>query len=601
MYILGYSGLNDAKNYKKNAMPGLSPQEYLITQGLDSAAALLCNGIIVAAAEEERFIGKKHTEQFPLRSIQYCLQQAGIGIEEISAVCHGFNYTEYQSVFDRTEYDQNCFKNALAPQAQYPHWQKFFPQLKIEQLFVPVQHHYAHAASAFFPSGNSEALVLVADGMGEVDSISIFYGHDNQLKLLKSYDLLSSIGMLYSMVTFHLGFSLNSGEGKVMGLAPYGDPRRFEAFFNECVDLEPNGEIIINGFLKNKTLLDRETYRPFREWLTEKTIPCRHPESPVEQVHKDLAASLQACLNRALMHILNHWQKITRQRRLCYAGGVALNCTTNGLVYRSGLFDDIFVQAAAGDDGAALGAALFHYHANLGNISKRISRELPFYGPDASLVQDIKISLHDHPKLKYELLERDQLINKAAELMAEGQIIAWVQGRMEFGPRALGHRSILADPRDPHMRDKINRIVKKREGFRPFAPSVKREKAHEYFDVPENENFPYMLFVVPVREQYQAHLPAITHVDGTARIQTVDKNEHRDYWRLIDAFEALTGIPIILNTSYNVRGQPMVCTVADAIETFSNLEIDALFIGDFMITKVQRENPINLDSAVATY
>jgi len=588
MYILGYSGLNDAITFKKQALPGLVGQEYRISQGLDAAAVLLKDGIVVAAAEEERFIGIKHSEKFPVNAIKSCLAEANIKITDISHICHGFDYTEYRPLFEKDEFNRNYYQTVLAPSAQMKLFQAYWPELEIERLFIPVKHHIAHAASAYYPSGHDEALVLVADGMGEVDSISLYLGKQNQLKRIKRYDLLSSLGMLYSMVTLHLGFSINSGESKVMGLAPYGDAHRFEAFFSECITLKAEGEVFIEGFLKNISSMDRETYRGFRHWIAEKTIPPRKPDEPLEQQHKDLAASLQKALNIALLHTLQHWQAQTGLRKLCYAGGVALNCTANGIIQRSGLFDDVYVQPAAGDAGTALGGPLYHYHHALNHVERDKPQRLPLFGPTPKLNTDLLDSYQEDflkQKITYQELTPDLLLEQTATLLSQGKVIAWVQGNMEFGPRALGHRSLLADPRNPKMRDKINHIVKKRESFRPFAPSVKREKVHIYFDVEEGSDFPCMLFVMPVRSDYQTQLPAITHEDGTARIQTVDKNEHPFYWQLLDKFEEKTGIPVLLNTSYNVRGQPMICTAKESIDAFLTINIDALVIENFIFYK----------------
>ncbi len=578
-FILGYSGLNDALVFKKEYFRDLTTQECRIAQGFDAAAALFNNGRLIAAAEEERFIAYKHTEKFPKNAIEFCLQQAGIKITEVDAICHNFDYGAYKDFFQQNEYCRGYYQKVADPRLQQTYFKAHWPELSVENLFFPVKHHFAHAASSFYPSGFNEALVLVADGMGELDSISIFNGNNNHLTLLEHYNVFSSLGMLYSMITRHLGFTINSGEGKVMGLAPYGNPDRFAMFFSECVQLVEEGEIFISGFLKNKTLLERETYRGFSQWLAEKTFPARLSEQPLLQHHKDLAASLQQTLNKALLHLLNYWQKKTGLGRLCFSGGVALNCTANGFIFKNNSFEDIYIQPAAGDAGTAIGAALYHCHQVLNLKCEETPQVLPLFGPTPQLdVLDKKLLGHD--------LEMDELIEKAATLLAQGKVIGWVQGKMEFGPRALGNRSILADPRDPGMRDKINKMVKKREAFRPFAPSVKLEKAHLFFEIPENKAFPTMLFTVPVRAEYKDLFPAITHVDGTARIQTVAKSEHPLYWRLIDQFEAKTGCPMLLNTSFNIRGQPIVRDAQEAINTFLNMNIDALFIENKFFEKI---------------
>lgn len=590
MYIIGFSGLNDALSFKRKNIKDLSEQEYRISQGMDSAAVLIQDGIVIAAVEEERLSGVKHTEKFPFASINFCLDQAGITINDIDYICHGFNYADYKYFFQRNEYLLKYFQAALDPAVQIQHLNNLWPGVNFAKKFIPVRHHAAHAAGAFYPSGFSEALVLVMDGMGELDSISVYRGKNNRLELLKTYNLLSSVGMLYSMVTCHLGFSINSGEYKVMGLAPYGDPLQFAAFFSECVSFEPEGEIIIQGFHKNKSFLDWETYRGFSEWLTLHTFPARSPESPLEKKHMNLAAALQSTLNNALLHICKHWGKSTGLNKLCFAGGVALNCTANAYLYQQRVFKDMYIQPAAGDAGTALGSALYHYKHTLQQSGNDTPQRLPFFGPTSQIEKLLRNEKKwiESLEITVSQFSMEEMINIVAEKLSHGKIVAWMQGETEFGPRALGHRSILADPRDPNMRQKINRIVKKREAFRPFAPSVKSEEAHHYFCIsPEDAKlFATMLFVVPVREGFKEKLPAITHVDGTARVQTVDRKEHPIYWSLLDAFEKITKIPILLNTSFNINKQPIIASAKEALMTFADSEIDLLCIDNFIFSKL---------------
>lgn len=594
MYVLGYSGLNDAMTFKRLNMSGLTEQEYRISQGMDAAAALIKDGVVIAAAEEERFTGVKHTEQFPKSALKFCLATAGVSISDVDYICHCFNYPEYKYFFQQTEkpYLFKYYQEALDPAVQIQHLNSLWPGVNFEKKFIPVQHHRSHAASAFYPSGFSEALVLVMDGMGELDSITICRGKGNRIEVLKNYSLLNSIGMLYSIITLHLGFSINSGEYKVMGLAAYGDPNRYAAFFSECVSLEPEGEILIRGFYKNKTSLDWETYRGFREWLTENTFPERKPEEKLAQHHMDLAAGMQMILNKALLHICKYWQNITRLNYLCYAGGVALNCTANGYLYHQKLFKNIYIQPAAGDAGTAIGSALYHYKHNLQQSGTDLPQRMPFFGPTSQIDQFLneeKKWMADH-HIVCKKINSDELVHFAAENLAQGKIIAWVQGELEFGPRALGHRSILADPRDSTMREKINRIVKKREIFRPFAPSVKSEKAHYYFEIEEKDAalFNTMLFIVGVRDPFKEKLSAITHVDGTARLQTVDQLHNPLYWKLLHAFEEKTGLPILLNTSFNVNKQPMIAFAKEALTTFAESEIDLLCMDNFIFFKIRK-------------
>lgn len=585
MFILGYSGLSQSAEYRKNSIqqwPDADPNEY---QGMDAAAVLIRDGEIIAAAEEERFVGVKHTHQFPINAINFCLQQAQITVEHVEAITHGFNYMPVKDFLLNEKYMRGFYQQVADPNLQKEQLETYFPGAKLGQKLVSVTHHDAHAASAFYPSPFEQALVLVADGIGELHSISVYQGEGNKLTLLKNYDFLSSLGMFYSLITSHLGFKVNSGEYKVMGLAPYGDPSRFSDFMQECIELQDNGGVFIKAFLKDKLAEDKIHHHGFFTWLSEQTgIAKVEPETELSQEHKDLAAALQQRLNQAVLHIVRYWQQQTNAEYFCYAGGVALNCTTNGEILRTGLFKDIYIQPASHDAGTALGSALYHYFQTLQQTRRIRDKELPFYGPHLSRHSKLEVLDSNRSKLHYIELSDEELYQQAAQMLAEGKVIAWMQDNMEFGPRALGNRSILADARNPEMRDKLNNIVKKREGFRPFAPSVKLTAAAKYFEVDECREFPYMLFTVPVREEYRQLLPATTHVDGSSRLQTVAES-HKKYWKLLDQFEKITGVPIVLNTSFNVRGQPMVCNIAHGISTLLNTNIDALFVDNFKVIK----------------
>lgn len=581
MYILGYSGLNNSAAYRQDIIaqyPDADPYEF---QGMDAAAVLLCDGKVIAAAEEERFTGVKHTHTFPIHAINFCLQQANITIDEVDYFAHGFNYEPYRSLLERNDFSRTFFHKVAKPALQQELCEKYFPGIDINNKFSAVGHHDAHAASAFYSSDFTKSLILVADGIGEVDSISIYQGDGSNIVALKHYDFLSSIGMLYSLVTHHLGFKINSGESKVMGLAPYGSREKYRHVMQECVELGPNGSVLIKAFLKDKTPEERITHAGFYTWLAEQTLPALEPGSDISQAYKDLAAALQECLNRCLLHVLTHWQAKTKADNLCYAGGVGLNCTANGEILRSGLFKKMYVQPAAGDAGTALGAAQYQYYQTLGNPRVNVVG-LPLFGPTLNRDNQLELLATYQKELEYVELSDEQLFQEAASMIADGKIIAWMQGKMEYGPRALGNRSILADPRRDDMRERINKIVKKRESFRPFAPSVKLSAAEKYFEVKTSEAFPHMTYIVNVRPEFQSHLPAITHVNGTARIQTVDET-HQRYWQLLNTFESITGLPMLLNTSYNVRGQPMVCSTAEGLKTFLFTELDALFIGNFKV------------------
>jgi len=369
-----------------------------------------------------------------------------------------------------------------------------------------------------------------------------------------------------------------------MGLAPYGDPDRYQAAFADMVDLRPGGTLRIPILRLNQTRDERENYLKSREWLAANLLPARDPEGEITQEHRDAAAGLQACLNRAVAHICGHFASITGQRKLAMAGGVALNCTANGLLMRSGLFDEIFVQPAAGDDGAALGAALFRASLRAPLDYRRMPTPLlgPEFGQPA--MAEALAEFADRVKVRH-FDDFAGVARSAAERIKHGEVIGWYRGRMEFGPRALGNRSILADPGHPEMRDRINAMVKMREAFRPFAPAVSIEQVDKWFEVPPQTALPYMIATVMVRPEYRETLPAITHVDGSARVQTVSSKDNPDFHRLLQQVGVLNGREMVLNTSFNVKGQPIVNTPRQAIETFLGTGIDALYLGDFLVTR----------------
>jgi carbamoyltransferase len=450
--------------------------------------------------------------------------------------------------------------------------------------FIAVPHHLAHAASAFYLSGLGESLILVSDGMGEVHSMTVAVGQGAEIKILKQVPAFHSLGMLYGVFTLYLGFYMNMDEYKVMGLAPYGNPRRYFDKVMELVNLKSDGTYLIPAFGKDKTPLESETHAGVLRLLTERFGPPREPDGEITQEHKDIAAALQAMLQACQMHVVRHFKGETGQRHLCMAGGVALNCSMNGVLRRSRLFERIFVQPAAGDDGCALGAALFAQKLHDPGFKPR-KMAVPLWGPEFG-EGEIRRALDDQTDCEWTKPDSfDELCQQIAERLAAGEIIAWFQGRMEFGPRALGSRSILADPRDPGMRDRVNSLVKKREGFRPFAPVVTSEAAGRYFDIApgEEDSFAHMLYVTQVCSAYRQNLPAITHVDGSARVQTVSEQHNPRLWNLLKAFERVTGLPIILNTSFNVKGEPIVCTPQEAIKTFRNAHLDVLVMGDYLV------------------
>jgi carbamoyltransferase len=585
MNIIGISGLQHSVDFKKRELPNLEDRNYRIAQGFDSAAALVRDGEVIAAAAEERFTGDKATGAFPVQAIQYCLEAGNLKPEDVDYVAHGFSYEPFKSFFEGESYLRKQYDEVYSPDIQRRLLDQYFPSAGWSEKFVPVLHHLAHAASAFYPSGFDEALILVSDGMGEVHSMTVAVGQGKDIKILKQIPALHSLGSLYGVFTYYLGFWMGLDEYKVMGLAPYGDPRRYYNRLMEFIKLKDDGAYVVPVFAHDRTLTDRETHAGVLAFLDSELGPARKPDDEITQEHKDLAAGLQAVLQTCQMHVLRYFKKETGQSKLCLAGGVALNCSANGIIRRSRLFEKMFVQPAAGDDGSAVGAALYAERRHDPAFQPR-RMSVPLWGPEFC-DEDIKQVLSERADCEFVRSECfDELSREVAARINQGQIVAWFQGRMEFGPRALGSRSILADPRDPTMRDRINSLVKKREAFRPFAPVVTTEGASHIFDIQpgDEDTFAHMLFVMPVRPEFREKLPAITHVDGSARAQTVAKEQNPRLWQLLTEFEKLSGLPVLLNTSFNVKGQPIVCTPKEAVDTFIFAKLDVLVIGDYIVS-----------------
>jgi carbamoyltransferase len=583
MNILGISGLANSESYKRSRYPHLDRSEHRIRQGLDSAAALLCDGEIVAAAAEERFTGDKQTGAFPVRAINYCLAERGLRMDQIDAMVHAFDYAPYERVWRMDGSSGDMYDAVFSRTALLQELKRHFPSFP-EARVHHISHHLAHAASAYFTSGWDECLTVVVDGMAEVHAATIYHARRNELKKLHEISALHSLGILYSLITLHLGFDFNGDEYKIMGLAPYGDPARFATFFEQAVEFRANGSIRIPALGLNRTTEERDNYSATRRYLEQQLGPRRRSDEDISDYHRDLAAALQDWLERAMQHICGYFQKQTGIRRLALAGGVALNCTTNGKLMRSGLFDEIYVQPASGDDGTSLGAALHWASTHDRVVNRRLP--VPFLGP-ASTAAEVTAALAHHAsdiEVK-EFPNAETACAEAADWIARGRVIAWHRGRMEFGPRALGNRSILADPGHPEMRDRINAMVKKREAFRPFAPAVSTEQAHKWFEIEAGTELPYMIMIVNVREQHRAALPAITHVNGSARVQTVSAKNNPHFHALLKAVGKTTGREMVLNTSFNVKGQPIVNTPNEAIATFLGTGIQGLFLENYLVTK----------------
>jgi carbamoyltransferase len=583
MNILGVSGLENAVPFKKEHWPNLSEREYRMVQGQDAAAALVVDGTVVASAAEERFNRRKHSARFPVNAMRFCLDRAGLSIRDIDELAHSFDYSPYRILFGIDPVSSQAYREVYSREALLASVRREFSEFP-EDRVRQVDHHLAHAASAYYTSGWNDCLVVVADGMGEMHGVSVYRGAGGKLTSLAKMPALDSIGILYSLVTFHLGFDFNSDEYKIMGLAPYGNPRRFRSFFDDMVEFRPDGTIAIRLLKCDRTRDERENYSASRRFLEEHLLPARDPRGDILDVHRDVAAALQECLDRVMLHICGHFACVANSRHLALAGGLALNCTANGHLRKSGLFQEIYVQPAAGDDGSALGAAL-QRAAEAGEV-RNLRFATPYLGPAysnddiAAALEEFRDRIEFTPQSGFE-----ETCAHAAKLIAQGRVVAWYRGAMEHGPRALGHRSILADPGRPEMRDRINAMVKMREAFRPFAPAVSLEQVDRWFDVPPRTQLPYMTMIVDVREDFADRLPAITHVNRSARVQTVSRKDDPEFHALLRAVGRETGREMVLNTSFNVKGQPIVNTPREALYTFLSTGIEFLFLGNVVVNR----------------
>jgi carbamoyltransferase len=570
----------------------------------DSAAVLVDDGRIVAAAQEERFSRKKHDAGLPTQAVAFCLQQAGCELDDLDFVVF---YEKPLLKFDRLLETYLSFApfGFRSFAAAIPLWtrEKLFHKNALSKLgrfdwkqrLLFSEHHLSHASSAFFVSPFSEAAILTMDGVGEWATTSIAFGKGNAIEVRKEINFPHSLGLLYSAFTYYLGFKVNSGEYKVMGLAPYGTPRHVQPILDHLIDLKPDGSFWLDQSYFDYAYGLRMTNEKFHALFGG---PPRNPESEVTRREMDLAASIQAVLNEAVLAMARSAAAETGSRNLCMAGGVALNCVANGDVLRSGLFENIWIQPAPGDAGGALGAALNAYYIHQKSPRFNGGRDTmngAYLGPEFS-VEEIQLRLAK-AGAKYRLLSEPDLCDACAGALAEGKVLGWFQGRMEFGPRALGARSILADPRSPSMQATLNAKIKYRESFRPFAPSVPREDVSEWFEF--DGDSPYMLFTASVRPEKQPRIPAVTHVDGSARVQTVREDTNPLYYRLLKAFYQCTGCAVLVNTSFNIRGEPIVCTPEDAFRCFMGTELDALAIGNCFLEKEGQDSRLLLDYAAA--
>ena len=585
----------------------------------DSSAALIKDGKIIACAQEERFTRKKHDSSFPSNAIKFCLDKAGIGMSELT------NMVFYEKPFLKFErllesYLATVPKGFHSFKLAIPLWikKKLFQKKDLMNALKDIElttdlgnkllfteHHQGHAASAFYPSPFEDALILTMDGVGEWATNTVALGHGNDLKIVKEMHFPHSLGLLYSAFTYYLGFKVNSGEYKVMGLAPYGKPKYLDLILNELIDLKEDGSYRLNlkyfDFVTGLTMTNDHFNTLFG------AAP-RENEANLTQREMDLAASIQAATEEIVLRMTKNLTQTYDTKNLCLAGGVALNCVANGKILKQGYVKQLWVQPAAGDAGGSLGAAMsayYQHHKRPRLVSKTDSMQGAYLGPEHSTTQ-IKKTLSQVGAIYTEYTEQE-IIKLTATYLSEGKAIGWFQGRMEFGPRALGARSIIADARSPTMQKLLNLKVKYRESFRPFAPSILQEEVGKWFN--QGIESPYMtlvdqitkdkchklspkdcaLFGIDKLNVVRSEIPAVTHVDYSARIQTVNKQTNRKYWHLIHKFNEITGCPVIVNTSFNVRGEPLVCTPLDAFNCFMGTELDVLVIGNFILQKEQQD------------
>jgi len=585
----------------------------------DSAACLVQDGKIISAAQEERFTRKKHDFSFPKNAVHYCLEESGLQGSDLDFVAfYDKPFIKFERILETylayAPFGIRSFIKALPLWVKQKIWMKevITRELDFEGTIIFPEHHESHAASAFFPSPFQEAAFLTLDGVGEWTTASYGVGKDHQVHILAEIHFPHSLGLLYSAFTYYTGFKVNSGEYKVMGLAPYGKARYKDLILSELMDLKEDGSFKMNmqyfDYCSGLTMTNRRFDKLFGG-------PPRKPESRLTQRDMDLARSVQEVTEEVMLRMARHIHHETGQRNLCLAGGVALNCVGNGRILREGLFEHIWIQPAAGDAGGALGAALFVWYQYLENSrvadNQKDFQQGSFLGP--VFESDYIVDYLEKNALPYTRIDDEEIPEKIADLIADQKVIGWFQGRMEFGPRALGNRSIIGDARSQKMQEIMNLKIKFRESFRPFAPSVIKERTADFFEI-DGES-PYMLLVAPVKKEIckemsseeqnrfgldklhavRSTIPAITHVDYSARVQTVDRDRNPLYYGLIKKFGEKYDCPVIINTSFNVRGEPIVCTPEDAYRCFMRTNMDYLIMGNFLLEK-KVQKPLDKDS-----
>jgi len=584
----------------------------------DSAACLVRDGEVIAAVQEERFTRRKHDFNFPVNSINWCLKEAGIAVKDLDfVVFYDKPFIKFERILETSlTYAPTGVRQFIQAMPLWLKQKLWIPELIRKELgyhgkILFTEHHESHAASAFYPSPFKEAAFLTMDGVGEWETASFGVGKGNNLEIEYYLRFPHSLGLLYSAFTYYTGFKVNSGEYKLMGLAPYGEPKYVDLILDKLIDLKEDGSFKLNmryfGYCNGLRMINHRFEKLFGG-------PTRKPETKITQRDMDVAASIQKITEEIMLKIARHVHKVTGQDKLCLAGGVALNCVGNGRILREGPFKEIWVQPASGDAGGALGAALLIWYKYLDNKrssdDKNDRQKASFLGPRYS--DEYIEGFLKKENIPYKKLSYSEIPQVVSDLIMQGRVIGWFQGRLEFGPRALGARSIIGDARNTQMQSKMNLKIKYRESFRPFAPTVLEERVSDWFDL--DRESPYMLLVAPVKEDKRikadnpidtlqgfdklkverSEIPAVTHVDYSARVQTIRRKDHPLYYDTIDAFYKKTGCPVIINTSFNVRGEPLVCSPEDAFKCFMRTEMDYLVIGSFLLDK-KEQKPMEKD------
>jgi carbamoyltransferase len=581
MRIVGISGLSRIVNFKRHHWPGLGEREYTISPGHDSAAALVVDGKPLAAAREESFNRFRHSGDFPIQAMQYCLAEKALDSDDIDLLVHAYDHSEYEELYLEAQSTAELYRTVLSKEAlleEVRHYLPNFPEDRVEQ----VPHHLAHAASAYFLSSWEECAVLVADGVSDGPSLTVYHARGGELKEIQEVFAANSIGTFFGLVAMHLGLDFRGDQDRIIRLSREGDPHRFRAFFDKAIELGRGGTVLVTPLWRNKTREEREFYLATRQYLSDKLGPARTADEELSQRHKDIAAGLQECVLRVVLHVCEHVRTVTGLPRIALAGDVALNYQVNGDLMQSAIFDEVFVAPAPGNDGAALGAALLC--ARRYQEIKKIGTQIPYYGPGYSSADMTAACKEFGTKLRFTALQNlDHCCREAARLLTEGKTLVWYRGRMEFGPFALGHRNILAIPGSARVQQWLAKVGSGLEAFVSVGAVVSAEQAHLWADVPAGTQLPYMNTTVPVRKPLWHLLSGLINAQGKIRFQTVSKDQNPDFHCLLKEVGKESGRELVLSASFPANGGTIVESPHQAIETFLDAEIDYLFLGNLLV------------------